>query len=193
MWSGAFEVIYFLFVASLLLMAAAFRADHSTPLSNSDLSSKQKGDMFEHYVIHKFSAKYFLLIDMRSDKGSNGIYPESNQYPDLVWKYKPKSFKFAVECKWRSGWHQRSDNTYWIDCMGGDHKLDVYNRFSQQKNMPVWIVLGVAGRPNNPAELYIIPLHVLKYRYAKYEYLQSFRHQDVARNFYLDTRYYTFH
>lgn len=115
------------------------------------------------------------------------VFILSLQYPDLVWKYKPNAFEFAVECKWRSGWWQWNDNQYWIDCMGGDHKLGVYNRFSEQRNMSVFIALGVGGQPDNPMELYLIPLRCLKYRYAKYTYLQQFRHHDVTRNFYLDT------
>ncbi|WP_353573319.1 hypothetical protein [Candidatus Albibeggiatoa sp. nov. BB20] len=57
--------------------------------------------------------------------------------------------------------------------------------------MSAWIALGVGGQPDNPAELYTIPLHALKYRYAEQSYLQQFRHKDLSKNFYLDMRYYT--
>lgn len=160
--------------------------------SEPDLTSQEKGDRFEDYIIHKFDPSYFLLIDMRSDKGSNGIYPKSNQYPDLVWRYKPNSFEFAVECKWRTKWGIGSDEQK-IDIIGGDHKLAVYNRFSQQRNIPVWIALGVSGLPDNPAELYIVPLHAIQDRYVEYDYLQQFQHYDISKNIYLDTYSYTLH
>jgi hypothetical protein len=65
--------------------------------------------------------------------------------------------------------------------------LAVYNRFAKQKNMSVSIALGVGGQPDNPIELYIIPLSALQYRYAEYTYLQQFRHYNVTQNFYLNT------
>ncbi len=69
-----------------------------------ELTPKEKGDAFENYIIGKFDRRFFSLKDMRSDKGSNGFYPESNKYPDLVLEYKPDSKRFAIECKWRKDW-----------------------------------------------------------------------------------------
>lgn len=152
---------------------------------------KEKGDAFENYVIGKFDRRFFRLKDMRSDKGANGFYPESNKYPDLVLEYKPASSSFAVECKWRSNWRTKNDGKENIDWAGGDKKLQNYNDYAANNNIPVFVVIGIGGEPDNPNELFVAPLKALKYRYVDKSYLSNFTKKDKARNFFFDVNQVT--
>jgi hypothetical protein len=154
-------------------------------------SAKEKGDAFENYVIGKFDRRFFKLKDMRSDKGAKGFYPESNKYPDLVLEYKPSSASFAVECKWRSNWWQKNDGKESIDWAGGAKKLENYNDYSTNNRIPVFVVIGIGGEPNNPNELFVVPLKALKYRYVEKNYLSGFLKKDTAKNFFFDAKQVT--
>lgn len=155
------------------------------------MTPKEKGDAFENYIIGKFDRKFFKLKDMRSDKGANGFYPESNKYPDLLLEYKPTSSLFAVECKWRMNWWEKNDGKENIDWAGGDKKIENYNQYSINNNVPVFVTIGVGGEPNNPSELFVVPLNALKYRYADKNYLSNFVKKEKARNFFFDSNQVT--
>ena len=79
------------------------------------------------------------------------ICPESNRYPDFVLDYQGKGF--AVECKWREKLLPNIEK----DLFPRD-KMAIYQQFSIDRNIPVYIVLGVGGEPSNPELLYKIPL-----------------------------------
>lgn len=153
---------------------------------NKDADAKQKGDAFENYVIGKFDRRFFALKDMRSDKGANGFYPESNKYPDLLLEYKPATAAFAVECKWRMNWWKKGNGKESIDWAGGDKKAQNYIEYSEKNNVPVFVAIGIGGKPSDPDELFVVPLKALKYRYAEKSYLEKFRKQDKDRNFFFD-------
>lgn len=67
-----------------------------------------------------------------------------------------------MECKWRSrlGIYAKSD-------LLTDEKQDIYTRFSQERRMPVFIILGVGGVPCCPEVLYVIPLNAIPSILAK--------------------------
>lgn len=160
------------------------KTNEAAPAAEEEKTAKEKGDAFENYVVSKFDRKFFRLKDMRSDKGSNGFYPESNKYPDLVLEYKPSTFSFAVECKWRADWWKRGDGEESIDWAGGDKKIQNYNEYAEKNNIPVFVVIGLGGEPDKPEKLFVAPLNALKYRYAKKSYLEKFLKKDS--NFFFD-------
>lgn len=116
--------------------------------------NKQKGDEFETYVVGKFDKNYFRSKAWRSDKAAHGHFPEANSYPDLEFEFRHNDYRasFAVECKYRSGY-----NGGYID-LGDFYKLNAYRKFEREKNIQVYVVLGVGGAPSDPEELFIIPL-----------------------------------
>ena len=79
------------------------------------------------------------------------ICPESNRYPDFVFDYQGKGF--AVECKWR----EKLSSDMEKDLFSKD-KMTIYQKFSTERNLPVFIVLGVGGESSDPELLYVIPL-----------------------------------
>jgi hypothetical protein len=156
--------------------------------------SKQKGDVFENYVIQKFDRAYFALKDMRSDKGVKGFYPESNTYPDLTLEYKPAKQRFAVECKWRQHWQTRSNGSAFINWAGGTtkekglQKIQNYANYAETQKMPVFVVIGIGGTPERPKDLYVVPLNALKSPFVDRPYLTQFQRRDLSRNFFFDAK-----
>jgi hypothetical protein len=139
---------------------------------------EQMGKEFEAFVIRKFDANFFLLKRWQADLGIDGRFPLANRDPDLEFLYL-HSYPFAVECKFRTKLFRGK-----FEIEG--RKLDNYRRFSESNRMTVHIVLGLAGEPGNPAQLYVIPLHRFKNTTElSFDQLQTFRHW-MHKNFYYD-------
>lgn len=153
-------------------------------------TSKEKGDAFEKYVIGKFDKNHFKLKDMRSDKGANGVYPESNKYPDLRYEYGHghASSSFAVECKWRSRWNKSNDGQEQIEWVSGQGNINNYGEYAKVNNVPVFVIIGIGGEPENPEELFIVPLKRLPRTYAYKHYLCDFAKKHKDTNFFFDSK-----
>lgn len=148
-------------------------------------TSQEKGEAFEKWVVKKFSPNYFDIKDWRGDKFVEGRYAESSEHPDLVIEFKLREIRspFAVECKWRRTFeHREQAGMTWAS----ERQIANYQRFSVDRKMPVFVVIGVGGEPDAPAELYVIPLAKLKYPWANAEYLAKFRRAKLADDFYYD-------
>lgn len=113
-----------------------------------------KGREFEDYVIDLFDLpnnKKLTLKEWRGDKSLPGVYPENNSAPDFVFEYEGQPF--AVECKWRN--HMLKDIEK--DLLPAD-RLAYFQQFSADRHMPVYLLLGIGGLPNDPDLLLIAPL-----------------------------------
>ena len=109
-----------------------------------------KGREFENYVVDLFDIpnnKNLTLKEWRGDKSLPGIYPESNSAPDFVFEYDGK--QFAVECKWRS--HLPKDIEK--ELLPAE-RMASFQQFSTERQMPVYLLLGIGGLPNDPDNLY---------------------------------------
>ena len=144
--------------------------------------NEQKGQQFEGWVVEHFNKKYYKILEWRGDKFVNGRYAESNRYPDLELEYdfKEKKGKIAVECKYRSEFV--NDGLTWANA----ENIEIYNRYEEKSQIPVFVVIGVGGTPTNPDRVFVVPLKRLKYSFAKEEYLQPFEKKDVNKNFFYD-------
>lgn len=167
----------------------ALRAD--TEEMPAQKSAWEKGEEFEHYIVSLFDRRHFSIKEMRSDKGADGRFPESNRYPDLLLEYKHRGECFAVECKWRSRWwSMKSSAAPYIEWTGageikGKQKIDIYRQYGREKGVPVFVAIGIGGEPSSPEELYIAPLERMRYPRAKRCYLQRFS-RPADRNFFFD-------
>ena len=159
-------------------------AETPEPAEQTLTEAEQKGQDFETYVVHKFSKKYYTLKEWRSDKYSNGRYAEANTYPDmeLTLHLGKNDYTFAVECKWRSGFHNNG-TLIWAD----EAQIARYRKFADEHLMPVFVILGVGGQPSYPAQIYCVPLKALKYTDVKKEYLEKFKH-DMSRDFFYEAK-----
>lgn len=112
------------------------------------------GREFEDYVVDLFDLpnnKKLSLKEWRGDKSLPGVYPESNSAPDFVFEYNGKSF--AVECKWRNHLPKNIEKELLTP-----ERLSYFHRFSTERRMPVYMLLGIGGLPNDPDNLYFTSL-----------------------------------
>ena len=119
-----------------------------------EIESKTKGNAFEKYVVKRFARKFFRIKEWRGDKYVDGIYAESNRHPDLEISFTLSGQEdlFAVECKWRKDYV--NDQIEWAEA----YQFAQYQKFSKERNLPVFIIIGVGGLPNEPKDVYVIPL-----------------------------------
>lgn len=113
-----------------------------------------KGREFEDYVLEllDISHNYKLTLkEWRGDKSLPGIYPEGNSNPDLVLEYDENPF--AVECKWRSHLPKDIEKKLLPPV-----RMDSFQQFSTDRHMPVYLLLGIGGLPNDPDNLYFTRL-----------------------------------
>ncbi len=113
-----------------------------------------KGREFENYVVDLFDLpnnKKLTLKEWRSDKSLPGVYPESNSAPDFVFEYDGRPF--AVECKWRSHLPKDIEKE-----LLPTERMASFQQFSTDRCMPVYLLLGIGGLPNDPDNLYFTHL-----------------------------------
>ena len=144
-------------------------------------SPEEKGLAFEQWVVSHLSKQHHVVKDWRSDKKApNGTYAESNQYPDVevALHLHGKEYPFAMECKWRNSF------------MGASVELDKdqvtrYQSYEAENQLPVFLVLGIGGQPDKPAELYIIPARQLSTKLSM-DQLGQYRQPMTRSTFYFD-------
>ena len=126
-----------------------------------------KGVDFEKYVAQIFESqkKYFSILDWTKDTSykRNGIQVESNKNPDLIIQYKPTKEKFAIECKFRSYMIQSEKIDDPVIKWSYPDQIKRYNDFSKTNNIPVFIIIGLGGKPDNPEFMFCVPLKEAKY------------------------------
>lgn len=114
-----------------------------------------KGREFEDYVLELLDISHsdrLTLKEWRGDKSLPGVYPESNSAPDFVFEY--NGILFAVECKWRSQLPKDIEK----ELLPPD-KTTSFRQFSSNRQMPVYLLLGIGGLPNAPDSLYLTCLN----------------------------------
>lgn len=158
--------------------------EHSRDVTGiAELTSKEKGDAFEQYVVSQFSRRYFKLRHWRSDKGINGVYAESNKDPDLEWEFthQNQTTAFVVECKWRAK-TAADDTLLWAKERQWEH----YCNYAKRQRLPVFVIIGLGGTADTPEEVYVVPLDRFERCRVGRRWLSVFRHRDVQQKFFFD-------
>ncbi|MBO7101517.1 MAG: hypothetical protein J6V98_05790 [Bacteroidales bacterium] len=113
-----------------------------------------KGREFEDYILESLDVQQndkLALKEWRSDKSIPGVYPENNSAPDFVFDYDGKPF--AMECKWRN--HMPKDIEK--ELLPQD-RMAIFQQYAIHHHMPVYLILGIGGLPNDPDYLYLSSL-----------------------------------
>jgi hypothetical protein len=113
-----------------------------------------KGREFEDHVLELLGVAdndKLTLKEWRGDKSLPGIYPEGNSNPDLVLEYDENPF--AVECKWRGHLPKDIEKE-----LLPPERMASFQQFSTERHMPVYLLLGIGGLPNDPDNLYFTRL-----------------------------------
>ena len=154
----------------------------SEPSQSSREENVRKGMEFEEWVVSRFDNRYFRIKDWRGDKGAFGRHVDSSRLPDLEleFRHKEANKQFAVECKWRKNYYK--DGIEW----SYPDQIECYRSFASEKNLPVFIVIGLAGTPGDPNTVFVVPLHEIDGPFLTREFLNLHRRSNPNRNFFLD-------
>jgi hypothetical protein len=126
-------------------------------IEKKSIESYEKGRLFEEYVIKLFNDQHFKFKDWRkAGRMAFCDLPKNHCDPDLELIFGRGRYKFAVECKWRSEF--KAGIFQWEK---KDKSLEIYRKYSRQRNIPVFIVIGVGGDPSNPEKMYVTPLECI--------------------------------
>jgi len=145
-------------------------------------SPQEKGFLFEKYVVEKFDRTIFQLFEWRSDKFHEGIYAISNSLPDLEYNFKTSrhNFRLGIECKWRSKFANKKIE------IASERNLKNYWQYSKDRAIPVFIILGVGGKPEAPEELFIIPLDEIQGPVLYRNQLNKYKRKYIENGFFYD-------
>lgn len=126
--------------------------------SRESFDEKQKkGTEFERFVVQRFDRTYFTLVEWRSDKNVDGIFPIMSKFPDLEFYFETQteSCHLAIECKWREYLHE--------DCISfNESHLEYYKHYQAITGYPTYIVFGLGNVPSFPKHVYIFRLSDIK-------------------------------
>jgi hypothetical protein len=118
----------------------------------------EKGRLFENYVERVlFPKRTYLLLDRTHSFKQNAYrYVESSKKPDFKFRSKTTSQEFYVEVKFRA----KYDSNDQVTIM----KPTQFTRFTElNKELPILVVIGVGGKPDNPDLISLIPFQELQY------------------------------
>ena len=130
-------------------------------------------------MVQKFNRKYFNVLVWAGDKYVNGIYADTTLHPDLLMELQLKRGKslFYVECKWRKDFNGGSVQ------FAGEAQLERYKQFEKEKNIPVFIALGIGGKATNPEFIYTSPVSLLNSNSMTKADLHPYQ-KDISKGFY---------
>lgn len=157
-------------------------SDEESETELVDVNAKAGLD-FEKFIVQKFNPQYFKIKNWASDKYVEGVYAETNLHPDLQLELTlgKNKFPLAVECKWRS--KRESEFIKFAE----NYQLERYQKFERDNGVPVFIVLGIGGKPSNPEELYVIPVNHFKKAVQHKSSLTTFR-KKLDNDFFFDEK-----
>lgn len=140
------------------------------------------GLLFEKYVVQKLNPQFFRLDHWSGDKFIAGRYAKTDLDPDIQMTLNTSEGRFplAVECKWRS--RQEGEFIYFSE----DRQLQRYQRFAKKTGRPTFIALGLGGKPNDPKEVYLIPVQAFKRGTQHHANLTHYRKPNPEQGFFFD-------
>lgn len=185
MWEFAME--YGVELESLVAYAESATKVYQYPEVETIDRNVYLGRKFEEFVVSLFSNRIrYGLLFWRGDKRSGDIYALENLLPDLHLRHKLDGgdVQYFVECKYRSSW--------------GDGVFDFsrqflrYRREAKERNMELFLALGVGGTPSAPEEFYLVPGRMIGYEKAitREGYFRKCRCQPTSEAFHQYINHY---
>lgn len=147
----------------------------------------EKGHTLERLVAEMFGSnpRYFAIEEWSADNHdkATGIKVAANQNPDLIIRYIPTSEQFAVECKYRTNPSMSQKNGTPVISWAKPYQIENYRTFSQKRRIPVFVVIGLGGKPDSPDMMYCLPLEEAKYPDLFFSLLNKYE-KDPATGFF---------
>src|SRR3989344_3882865 len=136
-----------------------------------------KGISFEGYVEDLFNKQEWRIAESNAYR-KLGRWVESYSNPDFVFIHRKTNKRMAVECKYKSVSPKEDGRFFWAY----EDQIENYQNFSAKTATPVFVVMGIGGRPKNPKKIFLAPLPLVKYPDVKMDYLQKFE-RDPRKSF----------
>jgi hypothetical protein len=139
-----------------------------------------KGDDFEKCLRKKVFTKagYDMVMRTHDFHVNNQDYVESSLYPDFLFRDKKSNKEFFVEAKYRENLFQGKVN--WCK----DYQLRRYRKLRNEisAKTPIIIAIGLGGRPDNPKQIFLIPLEEIKYSSLYPKFLLDYEYEGSRKN-----------
>lgn len=114
-----------------------------------ELDPYKRGKMFEDWALCLFPAKHFNIIHKTVGGADlDGRYTEDCVNPDYKFRDRATGQEFWVECKFRSHRGEKG-NVTWTDMK----HLNRYKQIQQESGIPLFVLVGIGGEPDDPNEL----------------------------------------
>jgi hypothetical protein len=119
--------------------------------------SFRKGEKFENYTESFFPDTHYILLEKTPNfEASNKRFIEASLKPDFKFRDRRTNNDFYVESKFRSGLFK--GKLEWCK------NIDQLKRYQQYDcEFPVFILIGLRGKPSRPDHVFLIPLAEIKY------------------------------
>lgn len=155
-----------------------------TLATEDEMDSYEKGLEFEKYIVSRFNKEFFTHLDWSGDKNANGQVAQSAGNPDMLLEINVRdgSAQFAVECKWRA--HYYYDQIE----IAKESSIRNYKLYAKSKGVPVFIVLGVGGKPSKPNEVFSVPLSDITDVDLHRDWLKEYKHDLKREGFFYNLK-----
>ena len=131
----------------------------------------KRGKQFEDWALRLFPAESFNIIHKTVGGADlDGRYTEDCVYPDYKFRDRKTRTEFWVECKYRSHRGEKG-NLEWTDMP----HLQRYKRIRKETEIPVFILIGIGGNPDDPEELLFFNLDKAGYATLFYSIQKDMR------------------
>ncbi len=160
---------------------STFQKDLNQPQpSSQEGNNKSKGDAFEKFIVQKFNRKFFTIKEWAGDKYVNGRFAETTLNPDLILELELNSSKYslAVECKWKQNFYKNGVE------FATKEQVERYKNYETKNGIPVFLAIGIGGKPSAPENLYIIPLSKIDNNFLRLEQLELYKKSDDKKFFF---------
>jgi hypothetical protein len=116
-----------------------------------------KGEDFERCLRSRVftKEKFDLVMKTHDFHENNQDYVESSLFPDYLFREKKTNKTFFVEAKYRAKTYQ--GKVQWCK----PYQFIRYRKYISET--PVLIAIGLGGRPDNPKQIFLVPLEKIEY------------------------------
>lgn len=164
---------------SLLILFLGMRSKRknkkSTVLSientgKHDHYDKEQSDVFEKFVLMLFDPLYFRSFKVKSKNAVGNGFTETESYPHLELEFNRKDSHatFAVESLYIPELKYKDIE------IASPEKIKAYQQLDEDDHN-LYLVLGIEGKPDDPKEIYLIPVREINQSYISYPNLQKYR------------------
>ncbi len=137
---------------------------------NHDHYSRDASIVFEKFVMRLFDPLYFRAFRTRHQAILANGPGEKEGYPELEFEFSQKEnrSRFAIESIYISELKHRDIQ------IASPQQVKAYSQLDEDDH-DLYLVVGIAGTPDDPKEMYLIPVKDIKSPFITYPELQRYR------------------